>query len=333
MTVGCLFAAIGGFAHAFEQIGARIAWANEKDHFAVKTFSRNLGHVRMVHKDVTAVHVHADALEPVDVLTAGFPCQPFSVAGEKRGLADERGTLFEQIIRLLTEFDQMRPKVLLLENVKHLRKHDGGRTFKTIQAEIQKAGYWFQDSNVAVLNTLEHSDIPQNRERLFMVALRADYFASSRFAFPKATTDARRPVRSFLDLDRPADAAFYFTPESQYYKLFVEAIDDENAVYQLRRNYVRKNMTGTCFTLMANMGDGGHNQPVIRDSWGIRKLTPVECARLQGYTEPWFSFPDDISYTQQYKQIGNSITVPVVTRLADAIRKLLGTEAARRLVA
>lgn len=333
VTVGSLFAAIGGFAHAFRLLGASPVWANEVDRFAVRTFEHNLPEVRILHKPVEEVRVFDDKLRSVDVLTAGFPCQPFSVAGEKRGLQDERGVLFLQIVRLLREFGSDRPRILLLENVKHLAMHDGGRTFARIQAEIQKAGYWFGPRNARVLNTLDHSTIPQNRERLFMVALRNDCFKSGQFMFPVPNLPRRlRPVREFLDLSSRQADYFYFSPESQYHPMFTDAMSDGgDGIYQLRRNYVRKNMTGTCFTLMANMGDGGHNQPVIKDSWGIRKLTPRECARLQGYDDEWFSFPPDISLNQQYKQIGNSVTVPVVMTIAERILEVLKSDSAGRV--
>jgi DNA (cytosine-5)-methyltransferase 1 len=127
-------------------------------------------------------------------------------------------------------------------------------------------------------------------------------------------------VWELLDTDVEADPYYYFKPSSQYYEMFETAMNSGGAgIYQLRRNYVRKNMRDICFTLMANMGDGGHNQPVIRDRWGIRKLTPTECARLQGYDDAWFSFPDDVSINQRYKQIGNSVTVPLVRRIAAAV--------------
>ena len=189
---------------------------------------------------------------------------------------------------------------------------------------MQKAGYWFTDANARVLNTAEYTDIPQNRERLFMVPMSRAHFPSNSFILPTAHDAGHcRPVRSFLDLARKADACFYFTPESQYYEPFRKAMEQEGRehVYQLRRSYVRRNMSGQCFTLMANMGEGGHNQPVINDRWGIRKLTPRECARLQGYEDSWFKIPDTLSNTQIYKQIGNSVTVPLVARFAEGIVK------------
>lgn len=294
VTVGCLFAAIGGFCKAFQQKGTTILWANEKDRFAAETFSLNFPDVRYIEKPVEALSVHGDRLPTVDVLTAGFPCQAFSIAGEKRGFEDPRGLLFLHIVRLISEFGKNKPKMLLLENVKNLKAHDRGRTFKRIQREIQKAGYWFTDANARILNTADFTDIPQNRERVFMVAMSQAHFSANSFVFPDLSPPAkRRPVRSFLDLHRKADPAFYFTPDSQYYSMFRDAIEKggREHIYQLRRSYVRKNMSDMCFTLMANMGEGGHNQPVIKDRWGIRKLTPKECARLQGYEDAWFQIP------------------------------------------
>src|SRR5208283_2573086 len=109
-------------------------------------FRLNFPDVRCIEKDIQSLSVHGDKLEPVDILTAGFPCQPFSIAGEKRGFKDERGLLFLHIIRIIKEFGPRKPKVLLLENVRNFKSHDKGRTFKRVQAEIQKAGYWFSDA-------------------------------------------------------------------------------------------------------------------------------------------------------------------------------------------
>ncbi|MBN1808502.1 MAG: DNA (cytosine-5-)-methyltransferase [Planctomycetes bacterium] len=322
VTVGSLFAAIGGFCKAFQQHCADILWANEKDRFAAETFRLNFPDIHYIEKPVEDLSVHGDRLAPVDVLTAGFPCQAFSIAGEKKGFKDPRGLLFLHIIRIVREFGKNKPKILLLENVKNLKAHDKGRTFKRIQAEIQRAGYWFSDANARILNTADYTDIPQNRERVFMVAMSQSHFPANTFVFPDPLPDGKlRSVRSFLDLQTKPDDAFYFTPESQYYELFRDEIEKggREHIYQLRRSYVRKNMSDMCFTLMANMGEGGHNQPVIKDRWGIRKLTPRECARLQGYEDTWFKIPPSLSNTQVYKQIGNSVTVAMVARLAERI--------------
>lgn len=337
IKVGCMFAAIGGFCRAFQEAGASVTWATDKDRFAAETFTLNFPDIRYLNKPVEDLSVDGDSLPAIDVLTGGFPCQAFSIAGEKRGFNDPRGLLFLHIIRIIREFRDDKPKVLLLENVKNLKAHDKGRTFRRIQTEIQKAGYWFTEANARILNTCEHTVIPQNRERIFMVAMSCDHFDANTFVFPEPVPKSqRRTVRSLLDLNTKPDARYYFTPESQYYQLFVDAIEEggREAIYQLRRSYVRKNMTGTCFTLMANMGEGGHNQPVIKDRWGIRKLTPRECARLQGYKDGWFQIPETLSHTQIYKQLGNSVTVPLVKRLAAGIiDELEATQASKELAA
>lgn len=243
-----MFAAIGGFCRAFQQAGASVSWATDQDHFAAETFRLNFPDLRYICKPVEGLSVYGDRLEPVDVLTAGFPCQAFSIAGEKLGFEDPRGLLFLHIIRIIKEFGRQKPKVLLLENVKNLKVHDRARTFKRIQAEIQKAGYWFSEANTRILNTAHYTNIPQNRERIFMVAMSSDHFSTNTFMFPvPLATRGRGDVRSLLDLNHKAHARYYFTPQSQYYELFVRAIEDggREAVYQLRRSYVRKNMSNT----------------------------------------------------------------------------------------
>lgn len=323
-TVASLFAGIGGFCSAFRKEGFRVAWANELDPFAAKTYRHNYPDVKLLEKSIVSLSVIKDQLEPVDVLTAGFPCQPFSVAGDKKGFNDPRGKLFFEIIRLLKEFGRDRPKILLLENVRNLLTHDKGKAFAKITDEIQAAGYWFMPSNSIVLNTRTHSDIPQNRERLFMVAFSWDAFDFNDFEFPDPVI-VQRTRNEFLSLNQKASEDLYFDEDSQYGKLFAEsmAMGDADSVYLLRRHYVRENKSDSFFTLTANMGGGGHNVPVIRDAWGIRQLSQRECLRLQGFDDHEFKFPDDISKTQQYRQIGNAVTVKLVQKLArECLRQL-----------
>jgi DNA (cytosine-5)-methyltransferase 1 len=221
-TVGCLFSAIGGFCRALTEAGATVTWANEVDRFAKETVAANFPRIRLIHKPIEKLSVQTDSLEPVDILTAGFPCQPFSVAGEKLGFEDGRGLLFLHIIRLIREFGPNKPKVLLFENVKHFRNHDRGRTFQRVQAEVQKAGYWFSDKDARVLNTATYTDIPQNRERIFMVAMNTDHSPLNTFKFPEPLpVSSRRPVRAFLDLNKKQSERYYFKPKSRYYPVFV----------------------------------------------------------------------------------------------------------------
>lgn len=158
-----------------------------------------------------------------------------------------------------------------------------------------------------------------------MVALSWDYFDEFAFKFPQPQSAEIRPVRDFLDLNKRADDSLYFDPESRWGKLFEESMREGNpdGVYQLRRYYVRENKSDAVFTLTANMGEGGHNVPTIKDEWGIRKLSPEECARLQGFEDGSFRFPDDMSRTQRYRQIGNAVTVPLVRLLARECRRIL----------
>ena len=318
-----LFAGMGGFCKAFIDTGFNVVWANEIDPYAIQTYANNFPDVKLYAKSITHLSVVVDRLHPVDVFTAGFPCQPFSVAGNRKGFNDPRGKLFFEIIRLLREFGKERPKILIMENVKNLLNHNNGKTFSKILEEVQLAGYWFMPENTAVLNTKDHTDIPQNRERLYMVAMSWDAFDYNDFHFPKPVTEQRN-VWEFLDIERPAEKEYYFDQDSKYGRLFAESMSKGNpdSVYLLRRWYVRENKSDSIFTLTANMGEGGHNVPVIRDRWGIRKLTPTECLRFQGFGDE-FKFPNNLSKSQQYKQIGNTVTVPLVKKIAEeCLRKL-----------
>lgn len=244
IKAACLFSGIGSFAKALTDSGAEVCWVNEKDNFAVQTFNLNFPDVRCVHEPVEEIGVTKSNLEPVDILTAGFPCQPFSVAGNKQGFDDKRGQLFTHIIRLIKEFGNNKPKILLLENVRNFRTHDDGRTFQIVQSEIQRAGYWFSNKDAEILNTMTHTDIPQNRDRIFMVAFSADYFPCNTFKFPpRLPAGSRKKVQQFLDLHEKAPDEFYFKPGDQYYPYFEKAVGEgkPDSVYLLRRSYVCEN--------------------------------------------------------------------------------------------
>lgn len=326
LTVGSLFAGIGGFCRAFSAEGFKVAWANELDPYAATTYRKNYPNVRLLEKPVEDLSVIHDSLQPVDVITAGFPCQPFSVAGSQKGFEDPRGKVFFEIVRLLKEFGPRRPKVVVLENVPGILSHGKGATFSKMVNSLQSAGYWFMPPTChAILNTMKLTGIPQSRDRLFMIALSWDYFDEFAFEFPTPEGVEPLPVRDFLNLDERAEESLYFDPESRWGRLFEESMRDGNpeGVYQLRRYYVRENKSDAVFTLTANMGEGGHNVPTIKDDWGIRKLSPEECARLQGFEPEGFAFPAEISKTQRYRQVGNAVTVPVVRLLACECRRIL----------
>ncbi|MCY7358784.1 MAG: DNA (cytosine-5-)-methyltransferase [Rudanella sp.] len=163
VTVGSLFAGIGGFCRAYVESGANMVWANEVDPHACKTYRANFRH-KLYEKSILDLTVVGDNLQPVDILTAGFPCQPFSKAGLKLGFADRRGQLFFEIIRLVKEFGTQKPKILFFENVSNFKTHDDGRTFAIVKEAMKEAGYWFSDANARILNTRIHCEIPQNHE-------------------------------------------------------------------------------------------------------------------------------------------------------------------------
>lgn len=331
-TVGSLFAGMGAFCRAFMDEGFHVAWANEKDQFAAQTYRYNFSGTQLFEKSIEELSVITDKLTPVDVITAGFPCQPFSMAGTKAGFDDPRGRVFFQIIRLLREFGPQRPKILLLENVPYLLAHDRGRTFMRMVQEVQQAGYWFMPKqHCTALNTRIHTDIPQNRERLYMAALSWDWFDENKFEFPTPSPQTR-DYREFLNLHERVEDWHYFPDDSKWRKMFEESManGDPERVYHLRRHYVREIKAFQVPTLTAHMGDGGHNMPVIRDQWGIRKLTTQECMRLQGIEDGTIRFPDTVSRSQRYKQIGNAVTVPLVRKLAAECRRQLNLLTRRR---
>jgi DNA (cytosine-5)-methyltransferase 1 len=334
LTVASLFAGLGGFSLAFGRAGFVPVWANELDKFACATHEHNHPDVPVIPCDVREFSPLKLGLEPPSVLTAGFPCQPFSSAGERLGLEDERGTLYHEILRIVEEYGRHRPAVLLLENVGNLLGHDERRTYPKIENDLRRAGYWLLPQNVRRLNTRIHTDIPHNRERVFIVALSTDVFRGGSFIFPDPHPK-KRSIREFLQKDKRQDDYFYFdTKNNRFGAMIWRSVQrgSPDSVYLLRRSYVREYRSFVP-ALTANMGDGGHNVPVIRDKWGIRQLTPEECAAFQGFVGKGARFPKTVSRNQAYKQLGNSVTIPLVRKLADSCKILLENRAILRRTA
>jgi DNA (cytosine-5)-methyltransferase 1 len=314
LRAGALFSGIGGFCMGFHRAGVPTAWAIEIDPFATATYTANFPAVLTLERDVQAVGVKAADLEPVDILHAGFPCQRFSQAGVRRGFEDPRGQLFYEIIRIIREFKDRQPKALILENTPHLRYGEGGAWFLELQREIQKAGYWFRETNCAELNAYDITELPQQRVRLFMVAFSMRHFRSGRFVFPNQKVTEPKRLDDYIDFNGIQDDEYYLHHENRYHKMISRRVNDRKCVYQLRKYEVRTKSPGVCPTLTANMGLGGHNVPFIIDGRGLRKLTEHECLRLQGFTD--FVFPDEVPRARRYTQVGNSVTVPVAELLA-----------------
>ncbi len=307
-----LFAGVGGIRLGFENAGFETVFSNDFDKYCKKTYDLNFSVPKLLVEDIWKVDIKT--LPEFDVLLGGFPCQPFSIAGCRKGFKDEkgRGNLFFRIAEIL---DEKKPAAFMLENVKNLKSHDKGRTFAVIQKTLEyDLGYRIK---TAVLNSMTHGNIPQNRERIFIVGFK-DHKKTAAFEFPNPIP-LTRSFREFLLKD--AGDKYYYNNKPLYDKIKND-INSELTVYQWRRHYVRANKKGVCPTLTANMGSGGHNVPIIKDSRGIRKLTPMECFLLQGFPRR-FKLPKDLADSHLYYQAGNSVTVPVVKRIADNMLAVL----------
>lgn len=305
-----LFAGVGGIRMGFEKAGFETVFANDFDEQCKNTYDLNFPISKLVVEDVRKIGI--DDLPKFDFLLGGFPCQAFSIAGYRQGFNDEkgRGNLFFDIARII---DARKPEGFLLENVKNLKSHDGGKTFRIIEQTLKDLGYHIQ---VKVLNTMEYGNVPQNRERIYIVGFRNEDYAK-KFSFPEPVKLTRKV---FDLLDKNVPEKYYYNGKPLFEKL-KNFIKEEGKVYQWRRQYVRENKSGVCPTLTANMGMGGHNVPIIKDKKGIRKLTPLECFRIQGFPKN-FTLPS-IADSALYKQAGNSVSVPVIEAVAKQMMRAM----------
>jgi DNA (cytosine-5)-methyltransferase 1 len=304
-----LFAGVGGIRLGLERAGFKAVFANDVDKKAAETYNLNFSNPGLEPCDVWRLDL--DAVPECGVLAGGFPCQPFSIAGYRRGFNDRRnGNLF---FRILDIVDSKMPQVVFLENVKNLESHDHGRTFKIIRASLEERGYRLK---YRVLNAMDFG-LPQNRERIFIAAFR-DRGSFESFEFPSGSP-LKTSFRDFLDSE--VDEKYYYNGKPLYQHLKEYNISFDT-VYQWRRVYLRENKKGVVPTLTANMGSGGHNVPIIRDEKGVRKFTPGECFRLQGFPDS-FRLPD-ISDAALYHQAGNSVPVPVVEAVGIRLRNAIG---------
>lgn len=290
---------------------ARTIYANEIDPYPIQTFEANFP-IKVDQRDIC--DVKASEVPNIDIILGGFPCQAFSIAGYRKGFEDEkgRGTLFFEILRIIKA---KKPKAILLENVKNLVSHDNGNTFRVILEALKDAGYHVR---YAVLNAMEYGNIPQNRERIYIVGFKSKK-VFEKFTFPEPIP-LKKTIHDVIDFINPVDEKYLYTKgkyKGDIYDKLVAAMDDSNAVYQWRRKYVRKNMSGVVPTLTANQGEGGHNVCLVKTRQGIRKMTPKECFNTQGFPES-FVLPN-IADGRLYKQAGNSVCVSVVKRIAEQI--------------
>lgn len=292
-----LFAGIGGIDYGFEFAGIQPVWANEIDKYCAVTFTANHKNIKLIVDDIC--NIKGKDISKVDILAGGFPCQPFSIAGYRKGFEDDRGNMFFQIMRLVDEMadNKNKPRVIFLENVKNLKTHDKGHTFDVIKKKLEEHGYYVTEK---VLNTCEYGNLPQNRERIFIVGFlnKKDY---DNFKWPNKIA-LTKTIDKVVDWSAEVDKKYLYGSEKKCYDLLKENITEKNTIYQYRRVYVRANKGGVCPTLTANMGMGGHNVPLIINNQNkIRKLLPIECLKLQGFPDD-FIIPSELCDSRVYKQ-------------------------------
>jgi len=306
-----LFAGVGGIRLGFEKAGFETVFANDFDEQCKKTYDLNFKRSKLIVEDIKEIGI--DDLPEFDFLLGGFPCQAFSIAGHRHGFKDEkgRGNLFFDVARII---ETRKPRGFLLENVKNLKGHDGGKTFRIIMEKLKKLGYY---TDAKVLNSMEYGNVPQNRERIYIVGFKEKKHLEN-FDFPEPT-QLKSSVQDLLE--KEVDKKYYYEGKPLYEKI-KDFVTNKDTVYQWRRKYVRENKKCVCPTLTANMGMGGHNVPIIKDDKGIRKLTPLECFRIQGFPKS-FSLPRDLSDSALYKQAGNSVTVTVLEAVAKKMKKAI----------
>lgn len=303
-----LFAGIGGMRLGFQQAGFEIVYSNDVDKYACVTYRKNFGEID--ERDIR--QVDPLTVPEFDILLGGFPCQPFSMIGKRDGLSDPRGQLFNEVVKFL---NIRKPKAFVLENVRHLLKHNKGETYALIKSELEKAGGGYK----VVEKILDSKDfgVPQHRERIYIVGTQNN---SSHFEFPELRQElGDNKLKNILEKTVPEK---YYLSQKYYSGLLAHKKRHANKGSGFGCEIL--NPEGVSNTLVC--GSMGRERNLIKDKpvqkikWGIRKLTERECARLQGFPD-WFEIP--VSTTQAYKQFGNSVSVPVIREIAKALKKAM----------
>ena len=305
-----LFCGIGGFRIAFEKFRCKCVYSSDIDIYACKTYERNFN--EYPYSDIKKVN--PVEIPDFDVLCGGFPCQPFSIAGKRLGFNDTRGTLFFDIVRIIKA---KRPKAFLLENVKGIVNHDKGKTIKVIEEVLSKLGYTYEWK---ILNAKNYG-VPQNRERWYCVGFKRGVVSKDfRFQWP---SESRRKS-SLKDIIGNCHDESYLV-SSTCKKNIKQGLVRKHIVphkttlaYEIRASRCQFANEGVSPCLTAKMGTGGNNVPVIVSQG--RRLTERECLSIMGFPK---AFKIDRGH-QAYKQIGNSVAVPVVAKIAGEMIKVLG---------
>lgn len=311
MNVVSLFSGIGGLDKGFIDAGYNVIWANDFDKYAAHTYDMNNPKGIMHLGDIN--HIPLETIPKHDVLIGGFPCQPFSMMGAQKGFEDTRGTLFFRIAEIINYQVNLgrAPRVIVLENVRRLLTHDKNRTFSVIKKSLECLGYKVYYS---VLNSADYG-VPQTRNRLFIVCFRNEK-ADFKYPNPQELTMNMHDI-----LETHVEELYYLSE-----KVKSTILSDGTGGYVAKSEINKSPARPLCAT-MAKMHracqDNYYSEDYILGSGDrnrIRKLTPRECARLQGFTD---DFVIDVSNSQAYKQFGNAVTVNVARALAIEIRRKL----------
>jgi len=305
-----LFAGIGGIRTGFEKAGCKCVWSNEIDRHSAVTYTANFGGQDLITRDIR--EIASSEIPQFDILCGGFPCQPFSIAGISKknslnrpnGFEDPtQGTLFYEIARILKD---KKPSAFFLENVKNLETHDKGKTFEIIKDTLENLGYsvYHKVINAKLL-------VPQNRERIFIIGFRNRKLD---FSFP-VIPDRKPVLKDILQQKVPSN----YTLTSHLWRY----LRDYAEKHRLKGNgfgFGLADFNGHTRTLSARYYKDGSEILIPQTGKNPRRLTPRECARLQGFPD---SFKIPVSDTQAYRQFGNAVAVPVIENLAKAVVKTL----------
>ena len=313
-SVCSLFSGIGGIDLGFIQAGFDIVWANEMDAAACRTYRHNFPNTNLIEGDIK--RIATSDIPDCDVLTAGFPCQPFSIAGLQKGFKDRDGNLFFEITRII---DAKRPKVVFLENVPNLMEHDDGKTFLVIFNGLAQFGYTVY---YRVLASNDYGNLPQIRKRIYIVAIRED-ISNRLYQYPEPM-ELTLKSSDIINRSVKQHDIYYYT-EGKMYDRLVAHMKDRKAIYRITDTEVRRTKNQMCPTLTANMGTHKDRVHVVWDDYGIRKMTLREGLDFQGFPKEFY-FPNTITIDDAYKQIGNTVSVPVIARLATKIKEMLMEE-------
>ena len=299
-----MFSGIGGFDLALNRQGHQCIGYSEINEYSIKTYKKNF--IDEVKNYGDATKINGDELPDLDLLCGGFPCQAFSIAGKRRGFEDTRGTLFFEVARIIKT---KRPSIVLLENVKGLLNHDNGKTFRIIISTLQDLGY---DVQWMVLNS-KFFGVPQNRERVFIIGNIRGKSRPEILPFKEICGETKELVYTQKS-DR--EIARVYSPEGIAPTLHLKTGGWQEPKIQIEINAKFQKTVYSDKGISPTVRDGHGDVIRIKKEKYIRKLTPIECERLQGFPDGW---TEGVSDTRRYNQLGNAVTVNVVGAIINKI--------------